>query len=149
MAKVLIIYGSSSGNTELTCQQVAEVLQKHRHKVILQRVESTDISDLRLGKVVILAAPTYEHGVIQHHFFPFLKQLKDTDLKGKPMAVIGLGDDKYDDHYNVESANILEKAIKESHGELICHALRVNKNPITQLTERITEWAEDLSKLLL
>lgn len=148
MAKVLIIYGSSSGNTELTCQQIAEVLSSHRHKVILQRVENSDLTDLRKAKVCLFAAPTYEHGVIQHHFQPFLKELKDHDLKQKSMAVIGLGDDKYDDHYNIESANILEKAIKESNGDIICHALRINKTPISQLSERITEWAEDLSSLI-
>ncbi len=149
MPSVLIIYGSSGGNTELTCEKVKQVLEGKNITVSIRRVERSSVRDLKNAEIIILAAPTYEHGVIQHHFPPFLKDLKKIDLNGKLMAVIGLGDTKYDDHYHIESANILMTAIEQSKGKILCHALRINKSPVDQLETRIKEWAESLAKILL
>ena len=148
MASVLIIYGSSGGNTELTCEKVKEVLESKGVKTQMQRVELSKIDDLKKADLVVLAAPTYEHGVIQMHFIPFLKELKKVDLKQKPMAVIGLGDPKYDDHYHIESANVLTTAIKKSNGNTVMTALRVSRSPLLQLETRIKTWAENLAKIL-
>jgi len=148
MTKVLIIYGSSGGNTELTCEKVKEVLESKGILVQMKRVEQSKVADLEKAGFVVLAAPTYEHGVIQMHFIPFLKDLKKIDLKQKPMAVIGLGDPKYDDHYHIESANVLTAAIKKSNGNTVMSALRVSKSPLLQLETRIKTWAESLAKIV-
>lgn len=146
MSSVIIIYGSSGGNTELVCEKVSEVLKEKGVAVTLQRVEQSQVTDIFKADVCVLAAPTYEHGVIQHHFIPFLKELKKFDLKKKPMAIIGLGDPLYDDHYHIESANILDKAIKGSNGTIFTHTLRVSKSPLPQLETRVKIWAEALAK---
>lgn len=148
MPSVTIIFGSSGGNTEMVCQKVVEVLEQQKISAKLLRVEKSTMADVKNSEVCVLAAPTYEHGVIQHHFFPFLKELKKTDLLKKPMSVIGLGDTKYDDHYHIESANILEEAIKESNGEMIVRPLRVNGLTITKLDGIVKKWAEGLAKNL-
>lgn len=148
MPSVIIIYGSSAGNTELVCEHVAEILKTKGVDVTLQRVERSTVNDIQKADLCILAAPTYEHGVIQTHFIPFLKALKKLDLKKHPMAVIGLGDPKYDDHYHIESANILTAAVKQANGNLVCHTLRVSGEPLLQ-TERIKKWAESLVRTML
>ncbi|MGE3278454.1 MAG: flavodoxin family protein [Candidatus Altimarinota bacterium] len=149
MPSVTIIYGSSGGNTEMVCEKVQEVLEMNKIPTKLLRVERSTMDDLKNAEICILAAPTYEHGVIQHHFFPFLKELKHLDLQQKRMSVIGLGDTKYDDHYHIESANILEKAIKDSNGNMLIRPLRVNGLTITKLDGIVKSWSENLIKTLL
>jgi flavodoxin len=145
MKTIIIIYGSSGGNTEIVCQKVAEVLQSSELNVILKRVENCTPQDIFKGDLCILAAPTYEHGIILDHFLPFLKELKQTDLKGHQMAVIALGDTKYDMHYHLESANTLVAAIKESKGSTFHHPLRISGLPFPHLDGRITKWAQEIS----
>ncbi|MDP2690799.1 MAG: flavodoxin family protein [bacterium] len=147
MAHVIIIYGSTGGNTEMVCQKIAEILKKKNHKTTLQRAEWSKPEDLTKGDLCILGSPTYEHGVIQHHMGAFLKQCKII-TRDHRFAVVGLGDPKYDEHYNIESANILEAFVKEHGGEEVIHPLRINKTPIPHLENEITEWALHLSKLL-
>ncbi len=147
MPKVIIIYGSSGGNTELVCQKVAETLQAARIEVSLKRVEVSSPADMG-GDLTILAAPTYEHGVILHHWIPFLKALKSVDLSQQRITVIGLGEPQYDDHYHIESANTLTAAIKASKGTLFCHGLRVSGAIYPQLETRVKKWAEEIVKLL-
>jgi flavodoxin len=148
MAQIQCIFGSTSGNTELTVDAVANQLAEAGHSVTVKRVENSNINDLTNADLTILGASTYGHGIIQDHFIPFLEAMKKIDLKGKKFAVIGLGDPKYDLQYHIESAKILEAAIKDQGGELICRALRISKSPVPHLNGIIAKWAEDLAKLL-
>lgn len=147
MIKVVIIYGSSGGNTELVCQKVAETLEAAGIAVTLKRVEKSTVNDIGSG-LTILAAPTYEHGVILHHWQPFLKSMKNVDLSRQKITVIGLGEPQYDDHYHIESANTLTNAIKASKGTLFCHPLRVSGGVLGQLEGRVKKWGEEIVKLL-
>jgi len=145
MASVHFIYGSTSGNTQMVVEKVAALLTEAGHKATVQRVELSSTKDLKGQDVFILACSTYGHGVLQEHFAPFAEALKKEKLSGKQFAVIGLGDSLYDAEYNVESAPILESIITECGGELVAHALRLNKSPVHH-TERIERWARDLAK---
>lgn len=147
MVQVLIIYGSSGGNTELVCQKVAETLEQAGIGVSLKRVEISTPKDIG-GDLTILAAPTYEHGVILEHWQPFLKDLKSFDLSQQKITVIGLGEPQYDDHYHIESANTLTHAIKASKGDLFVRPLRISGAVLPQLDERVKKWAEELSQKL-
>lgn len=149
MKQVVIIFGSGGGNTETVCQKVAEVLRRYEIHVTLRRVEKSSVKEMFSSDLCIVAAPTYEHGIILDHFFPFLKELQQVNLNAHPVAVIGLGDAKYDMHYHLESANTLETALKHSNGSLFCRSLRISGLPFPHLEGRITQWAEDIAKRLL
>ena len=145
MASILCIYGTTSGNTELVAEKVSAVLQEARHEVTLQRVERSNISDIDQHNLIILAASTYGHGILQDYFIPFAKELQKTDLSGRKFAVIGLGDTKYDKEYHIESAKILTDIVKKSGGELVCLPLKISKSPLPQLEGKVTQWAKELS----
>lgn len=146
MKRVLLIYGSSGGNTELVCYKVAEVLKENNLTSHLKRVEQSHPGDILDSDLCVLAAPTYEHGIIQYHFLPFLRELKLLDLHQHPMAVIGLGDPSYDMHYHIESANTLVEAIKASQGNLLHHPLRISGLPFPHFEGRIRKWSQELAE---
>lgn len=146
MASVLVVFGSTGGNTELVTDEVTEILTEQKHKVTVQRAELTKKSDLAKYKYIILGSSTYGQGLLQEHMAKFIYSLKD--LKGKKCAVIGLGDPKYNVEYVVESAKILEEQIKEKNGEILQTALRIVKSPVPYLKTTVKDWAIKLSKLL-
>ncbi|MFC1647501.1 flavodoxin family protein [Patescibacteria group bacterium] len=146
MASVLIVFGSTGGNTELVTDEVAQILNEQKHKVTVQRAELTNESDLSNYNYIILGSSTYGQGLLQEHMAKFIYSVKD--LKGKKCAAIGLGDSKYNIEYVVEAAKILEEQIKEKGGEILQPALRINKTPVTYLNTNVKDWAEKLSKLL-
>ncbi|MFC1655829.1 flavodoxin domain-containing protein [Patescibacteria group bacterium] len=148
MASVLIIFGSTGGNTEIVTDEVAEVLSNSGHKVTVQRAEESDVKDLKGYSLYIFASSTYGQGLLQDHMLKFFYKVKQTSLKGKKCAVIGLGDNKYNTEYVIESAKILEKGIKEIGGKLIVPALRINKTPVPYLDTSVKDWAKKLSKAI-
>jgi len=146
MSSVLIVFGSTGGNTELVTDKVAEILTQKNHKVIVQRAELTKESDISKYKYIVLASSTYGQGLLQEHMLKFMYLLKS--LKGKKCAAIGLGDPKYNVEYVVESAKILEKEIQKKEAELLMPALRIVKSPVPHLNTTIKDWTTKLSKLL-
>lgn len=146
---VRIIFGSTSGNTELTSEKVAEVLCASAINVEVKRVERSQASDLSGVNLLILASSTYGHGVLQEDFAAFIEGLDGFSFDGQKCAVIGLGDPKYDREYHIESAKLLEKFVKEYGGEMIYPPLRISKSPVPHMETRVAKWAEELAKLIV
>ncbi len=144
MSSYLIVYGTASGNTELAVERVGCLLSAAGHRAEWKRVEVSKPEELFRADVVILASPTYGHGLLYEYFYPFLEALKTVDLKGKPCAVIGLGDPKYDEQYHMESAVLLEEALKKAHGRVIVPALRISRSPLPFLETFIPLWVKNL-----
>ncbi len=150
MPKILIIYGSTSGNTELVCETISKTLKEQGHDITLQRVEQTKVEELLNDEyaLIILGASTYGHGILQDYFVPFAEQMKTVDLSGRAYAVVGLGDSKYDAEYNIESAVILENIVSQQGGKLVVPALMINKSPVPKLAKIVPDWAEGVHKVL-
>jgi len=148
MGKVIIIFGTTGGNTELVCDKVLEIMQNAGHETTMQHAENGSTKDIIGYDLCILASPTYGHGVLEDSMEKFLAELKKEDLKGKKFAVIGLGDSKYEINHMFESAIILTKALEEKEAELLIDSLRINKSPLPYLDTRVSQWAKDLSEKL-
>ena len=146
MARVLIIYGTTGGNTELTVEEVADLLKAKKIEAKIMKVEKYTFDSLweemRVAEFLVLASPTYGHGQLQEHMIPFLQKLSMMKLEGKPYAVIGLGDPKYDNHYHIESSTILEQALNKCGAKKIHYALRISRSPLLQVDNLILKWTE-------
>lgn len=147
MAKVKIVYGSGGGNTELVCSKVSEILEK-KHKVEMLKSKITDPLSIKGFDLLIFASPTYGHGQLEQYFGKFIKKAKDMNLKGKKTAVIGLGDDKYDPDYFIESAKLLTNFFKEKEANIIISPLKVGRCAVPKLKGKVEKWAKELSKLI-
>ncbi len=144
MSHIQIIYGTTGGNTQIVCQKVQEELETLGHTVSLLRCEMAKSEDLLSEDVLILAGPTYGHGVLEMHFAKFLQIADKIDLVHKKCAVIALGDPKYDLDYFMESEKILTKFIETHGGEIIIDPLKIAKSPLLSLEKHIQRWAEKL-----
>jgi flavodoxin len=147
MPKILIVFSSIGGNTELVVQKVSQMLlESQKATVEIIRVDSFDMTKPELldkYNCLILASPTYGQGTIEVHFPPFLKLIK-SKVSGKNCAVIGLGDNKYYPEYLTESGAILEKYAIDNGGNLLVPALRIGMPPIKFIEKLVPKWVEKL-----
>ena len=128
----------------MTAEAVADILIKKKFKVDVKRAELISAKELLDYDFCILASPTYGHGSLEGYMTRFVKGLKEIDLKGKPCAVIGLGDPKYEQQYHIESAPILEKKLTDAGGKLLLPALRISMTPVMHLKGFIPHWSQQL-----
>lgn len=85
---ILIIYGSSLGNTQF----VAEKLQLLLPGAALREASEVEPSELQNYKALILGTSTWGVGLLQDEFETFMDLLLLEDLKDKTVALFGLGD---------------------------------------------------------
>ena len=141
MTSILFVYGSTGGNTEMVVESVADLLRN-------KRAEMSNAKDILKYDAVVLASPTYGHGLLEAYMAKWSKGLREVDLKGKPCAVIGLGDPKYEMQYHIESAPILEKKLVDAGGKILLPALRISRTPVMHLKGLIPHWTKKLITLL-
>lgn len=141
--QIAIYYSSVGGNTKLVVDTAIErligeiMVQKARMGVAL----NTGVD------LVILACPTYDHGQLETNFHDFLETNNAVNLSKTSVAVIGLGDKKYDAEHIMESATLLEKWVLAHNGTLIIAPLKIHATPLDQLTQ-VRDWANTLQSTI-
>lgn len=90
MDKIGIFYGSTTGNTQSAAEQIHEKLGSDVSDLI--NVDSASGDQLDAYKNLILGTSTWGIGDLQDDFQDFLEVLGAHDLKGKKVALFGLGD---------------------------------------------------------
>lgn len=150
MPVIHIIYASTSGHTEYVTQLLDAECRMQNVECRMVRAEKAEPDDIQKSDVLILASGTWNtggaEGQLNPHMDSFLKKrAKDVDLKGKKVAVIGLGDERY--RYTCKAADRLEQWVKEHGGELGFDSLRIINEPYGQ-EEKVEEWGEELVRFL-
>jgi len=141
-----IIYASTSGHTEYVVDQLKSAWQDSESI----RVELAKPEDFQKGDVLCLASSTWNTGGIEGQLNPhmdaFLKgAVKDVQLNGKKVLVIGLGDERY--RYTCKAADHL-KLFVESHGGVVIEPiLRIIDEPYGQ-EEAIKTWVKEVFALI-
>ncbi|HLD64278.1 MAG TPA: flavodoxin domain-containing protein [Candidatus Peribacteraceae bacterium] len=148
LSSLHIIYTTSSGNTEHVVNELCMLLAKKAKKVRVtkQYAEEAQPNDLERGDLLILACGSWNtggiEGQLQPRMFEFLNsQAHDADLKGKPVAVIGLGDARY--LYTARAGEHLQQFVETHNGKLVVGLLKVVNDPYGQ-EKKIQAWGEKL-----
>jgi len=117
MEKVAIIYGSSTGNTEAVAVKMAQKIGEN----ITETFNVSEFSTSRLDecKNLIFGISTWGIGDLQEDWNNFLPEFRKADLKGKIIALFGLGDyESYPDSF-VDGMGAIYELIKDKGCTLI------------------------------
>ncbi|HTN68401.1 MAG TPA: flavodoxin [Dysgonamonadaceae bacterium] len=165
MQKIGIFYGSDTGNSEMTAQQIQQEFGADIATIF--DVVDAKASDLEEFSNIIFGASTMGIGDLQYDFEDFLPEIEAANLEGKVVAIFGMGDQySYPDSFVDAIGDIYEvlegKGCKivgqvptdgydydESRGEIDGEfaGLPLDEENQSDLSdERIKEWVEKLKK---
>ncbi|HOK08601.1 MAG TPA: flavodoxin [Candidatus Hydrogenedens sp.] len=88
--KILILYGTTTGNTAYVAEIIASAIKGHN--IDIKNVCSFDVEELQTYDFIIMGTPTWANGEIQKDWKNFLPKLNEQMLKNKIIALFGLGD---------------------------------------------------------
>ncbi|MCJ2163356.1 MULTISPECIES: flavodoxin [unclassified Pseudodesulfovibrio] len=98
MSKALIVFGSTTGNTESVSDDIAKVLEKEGHNVEIMNAANVPVEGMANGyDVILLGCSTWGDDDIelQDDFIPLFDDLEKAGLDGKKVGVFGCGDSSY------------------------------------------------------
>ena len=145
---ILLIYSTYSGSTGEAVQLASTELTNAGHTVTIKSPLETTPEDCTTTDCILLASPSwdYEGKVGQPHedFMPLLKSLENTQLTGKPYAVLGLGDSAYQEFCG--AVDVLETFMNGRGAVKKIDSLRIDKYFSSHDSpEKVTAWAKQLA----
>ncbi len=115
MTKVAVMYGSTMGNTENIAEKIAGMIEGAVVRSVAG-VRSTDFEDY---DVLILGSSTWGLGDLQDDWVTAISQLEKADLKGKKVALFGLGDQStYSDTF-VDAIGTIYQVVADRGAEIV------------------------------
>ncbi len=90
MKPIGIFYGSTTGNTKKIAKKIKEHLKSEI--IDIYNVREATQADLEKYENIIFGSSTWGQGELQEDFKNFLDVIKKANLKGKKVAIFGIGD---------------------------------------------------------
>ena len=143
MKKATIIFGTTTGNTEIVAHKLAECLDGYESQVVYV-TDAKDDALVREADLVVYGCSTMGLGELQDDFVPYYEnRMTPALLKGKDVAVFGLGDKENYEDYFCWAADLLSKKVRECGANLVCDPLKVDGEPDDN-EAAVVAWAKAL-----
>lgn len=144
MASVLIVYGSSTGNTQYVAGEIEKVLA----------AQGVNVKNTEVGRVkaeglcddfdlVLFGCSTWGVDTIelQEDFVYLFERFEQAKVKGKKIAIFGCGEK--DRVWFCGAVDAIEKKLKE-HGAEVVDTLRIDGDP-KEKKNIINDWANRMA----
>lgn len=142
MSKTLIVFGSTTGNTEHTADTIAKHLEKNDIAVDIK--DSADVTATGLTDgydLILFGCSTWGEDEIelQDDFIPLYDDLENAQLKDKRVAVFGCGDSSYT--YFCGAVDAIEEKSQQLGAKIITESLKIDGDPDD---DEIASWCDKL-----
>ena len=124
MKKVIIVYGSTTGNAEKMAKLIAGVVKETAEEVAIQNVYETEPSELFAYDIILLGSSTWGDGVLQDDFIGFEDNMKQIKLSGKKGACFGPGDRMYPQF--CKAVDVLEMRLQMCGATILAEGLKID-----------------------
>jgi flavodoxin I len=148
MSQAIIVFGSTTGNTEILAYKISEGLKTGGVEVTVKDVVNTDVEDLVDYDLIVLGCSTWGLGDLQDDFIDFYDNLTGLpSLEGKKAAVFGPGDSTiYPDTF-CDAVDMIDNRLRELGAELIIERLKVDADIDGALPDAL-EWGRAITDRL-
>lgn len=130
MANVLIVYGSTTGNTEWVAGEVKKLAESAGHSVDLINAASAKADGLCQGRdLALFGCSTWGQDEIelQDDFVSLFEKFDKIGASGVKTAVFGCGDEDYE--YFCGAVDAIGGKLKELGANVVCEGLKINGDP--------------------
>ena len=138
MEKAIVVYGSSTGNTEILASALTEEL-KSRFDVTARNVLDVTPQDIVDYDLIVLGSSTWDEGELQDDFRDFYYDMDQLDLSGKKVAVFGPGDSSWDEF--CRAVDLLEEKSQELKANLVVPGFKWDGDIDEEAIAEIKKWA--------
>ena len=144
--QAIIIYGTSTGSTELLAGYISDGIKQAGIDVVIRNVIDTDVDDMQDYDIIFLGSSTWGEGDLQDDFIEFYDAMAGLDLSGKKGAAFGPGDSSYD--MFCEAVNLLEERLKDCGAAIIAPGRR-RDGDVVEAEEAAIEWGRQAATALV
>lgn len=144
MGKILMIYASQSGNTEIITDILADNLRLLNQEVVIKSFDFDviDMKSLAEYDAVLVGTYTWDDGELPYEVEDFYIDIADVDITGITFGVYGSADSCYDT-YGL-AIDLLGERINNQGGNIIEDRLKIDILPNKHDKKRCEEFARKI-----
>ena len=148
MSKIIILFASTTGNTELMAEAIADYLVQNKHDVVIKTFDFDPIDVVELAEydAVLVGTHTWDDGDLPYEVEDFYEELEDVDITGKVFGVFGSADSFYDTYGG--AVDLIGDRVKDLGAALLPLRLKVDLEPDKKDIVRCEEFAVMVSRVL-
>lgn len=146
MGKILMIYASQSGNTEMITDIIADDLRALNQQVVIKSFDFDliDMEALVEYDAVLIGTYTWDDGELPYEVEGFYIDIAEVDIKGVTFGVYGSADSCYDT-YGL-AIDLLADRINNQGGSVIEERLKIDLLPNKHDEQRCEKFAGKIVK---
>ncbi len=144
MSKVLVVFGSTTGNTEGVAEVITKTLKGGGIETDLKNAADVTAGGLSNGyDVLLFGCSTWgdEEIELQEDFVPLFDDFDQVGFDGKNVAVFGCGDSSYT--YYCGAVDVIEEKAEQLGASIIVASLKIDGDPDDN---EVVTWAKDVAK---
>ena len=140
--KTLILYGSTTGNTEHLAATLNDYLSNSKLDTELKEVVEVNSALIKEYQLLIMGSSTWGEGELQEDFEEFYDDMENYSFQDKRFAVFGPGEeDNYPDTF-CDAVDIIEKKLSELGAKKVVDSLKIDENEDGE--DLLRNWADRL-----
>ncbi|GAA0590123.1 flavodoxin [Virgibacillus siamensis] len=142
MGKVLMLFASMTGNTEMMAEIITDVIEAREHEVETKTfdLDAIDVKELLDYEGILIGTYSWDDGELPYEVEDFYDELDDVDITGKIIGVFGSGDSFYDSFGG--AANLLGDRFEKKGANLLPERLIVDMEPDQDDVARCQKYAD-------
>src|SRR5690625_2626415 len=100
MGNILMLYASTTGNTELMAEAIVAYFENKQHQVVTKTFDfdPIDVDELLDYDAVLVGSHTWDDGDLPYEVEDFYEELDGVDITGQIAGVFGSADSFYDNY---------------------------------------------------
>ncbi len=152
MQNLTVIIATTSGHTQFVVDTVLSRWKETGVNVSVKiiRAELATAADFTDADILLLGSGTWNTGGVEGQLNPYMHELlfgklKGIDLKGKPVLLVSLGDERY--YFTTRCTERFMQFLKSANGKSLGIPLIIVNEPYDQM-ERINKWSDGAGEKL-
>lgn len=148
MAKILVSYASTTGNTELMAEAITDHLIHLGHEAVIKSFDFDPVyvDDISEYDAVLVGTHTWDDGSLPYEIEDFYDELEDISITGKIFAVFGSADSFYDNYGG--AIDLIGDRVQQLGATLLPWKFKVDLEPDQKDIVHCQEFAELVHKTL-
>ncbi|PAV30968.1 flavodoxin [Virgibacillus profundi] len=148
MNKILMLYASTTGNTELMAEAMVAYLEDKNYEVVTKTFDfdPIDVGELLDYDAILVGTHTWDDGDLPYEVEDFYEELEDVDITGKLFGVFGSCDSFYDTYGG--AVDLVGDRLKNLGAVLVPERLKVDLDPDAEDIVRCEAFVNTLCKML-
>lgn len=148
MAHILILYASTTGNTEMMAEAIADKLIAEGHEVV---IKTFDFDWIKVAEIVeydgiFVGTHTWDDGDLPYEVEDFYEELEEVDITNKVFAVFGSADSFYPTYGG--AIDLIGNRLEDLGAHVYPVRLKVDMRPDKKDIQQCQQFANEVSQTI-